>query len=221
MPVVDRVLVQSYIIQQMAVGGTSYTSSVSDANHRVTTNGIRDAILAADAQIANAICMNGSHGRRRDFISTTAVSHAGQLPSHIGPLDAIRINSKAALLRPLAQIERERTNSLALTFIGPHYNVVGNRIYHNATSALFGVTTADVDYASYVMDTSTFLCKCSVEYTAVEIAAGMALVASVQGDDDAYAGLYKGIVADYMQMIQGGAMTVPSLDDMLAQAQAA
>lgn len=214
MPVVDRLLVQSLAINQV-LGADSYTSTPASNSH-LFTNGLRDLILSVDGSIVTAILMNGNHGRRRDFILTAAMAHGGQLPSHIGPIDAVRIASKAATPWPLEDIERERINALGVP-LHAHYAIQGTRCYSNATVSNFGVTTADVDYCDYAPDTSTFLCKAPAEYTDCELAAALEYLYGIEGDDVSAAGLYGRVKSQYIQMIAGGAMTLPPME-AIAQA---
>lgn len=206
------------VVQQLNVA-TSYTSTPASGT-RIYSTGLRDVILSVDGEIVTDIMENPAHGRRRDFILTTALAHMAQLPSHVGPLDAVRIASRAATLRPLQLIDRERVNSRG-AILQPHYAIVGTRIAHNATVANLGVTTADVDYCDYSRDTSTFLCKAPNEYTAVEAAGAFAYGFSIEGDDIPASTMWAGIYARYRQMIRAGQLQVPSLPEMLQQAQAA
>lgn len=212
---VDRLLVQSLAIAQV-VGADSYTSTPA-ANSPLFTNGLRDLILAVDGSIIAAGLSNGNWGHRFDFETSVAVAHGGSIPTHIGPLGPVRIAGKAAVPWPPEDIERERANALGVP-LQPHFALVGTRLYHNATAPNFGVTTADLDYYNYTMDTSGFLCKAPVEMTEAEVAAACAYIINIEGDDPASANLYGQMYAAYLKMISEGAMTLPSLSSMQQQA---
>lgn len=214
MAVVSIATVESLVVQQMAVA-VSYTVTPASGT-RVYANGIRDAILAVDAEICLAIINSPNNARRRDFILSAALADNAQLPSHIGPLGAVRINGKPSSLVSLDLVRRTRINALLLP-VDPYHCFFDQRIYHNATSANFSTTTADVDYYSFTVDGSTFLCQAPSEYTAAEFAGAMALLASVDGDDVQQAGLYQSIFNVYMQMISGGAQVIPDMGQMMEQ----
>lgn len=208
MSVVDISTVRSLMVEQINLN-TSYSVSAA-SGQRLYDNGLRDMVLSVDGQVALAIINNPLHGRRKDFVASAALTDGAQLPTHIGPLDAVRINGKPADLLPINQVRLYRTNALAATPV-PAYALLGTRIFHTATTPNFSVTTADVDYCDYTRDVVTFLCKCSSEYTAVHVAGTLAMLFSVEGEDPTTAGLYQTIFSTYLQMVQNGAMTVPDL----------
>lgn len=216
MSVVDINLVRSLIVQQTAhaVSGT-YTPTPA-ANMRLTGNGIRDMILSYDGQVVRSILLDPNNGRRRDFILTTALTNNAQLPSHIGPLDAVRINGIPASLMSLDVVRRLRINALAVP-VDPYYSIEGTRIYHNATAANFGTTSADVDYCDYSPDVSTFLCKAPADYTVLEVAGCLALLASVDGDDTPLAAFYQSAAMSFSQMTGQSAPALADLGQMMQE----
>lgn len=216
MAAVDRIVVQSLVVEQLsqAIG---YTPTPA-ANMRLYANGIRDMILAVDGEVCLAILSNPAHARRRDFTQSIALADAAQLPSHVGPIGSVRINGKPASLASLDLVRRTRINAL-LVPVDPYFNVADQRIFHNGTVANFSTATADVDYCSFTQDSSGFLCQAPSEYTAVEVAGTLAIIASVDGDDTPLASLYSGIFNSYLQMVGGGAMVVPDMAQMTPQGQ--
>lgn len=205
---VDRLLVQSLAVAQLT-GADSYTSTPASNSH-LFTNQLRDAILAVDGNVVRAICESGNHGRRRDYIVSVALAHGAQIPSHVGPIDAVRIAGLAATPWDPRDIEMERVNALGVP-LQPHFAVDNARIYHNGTVASFGVSTADLDHCAYAMDTSGSLCQAPVEYADAVLCGTLEYLFGVEGDDVAAANLYGRTFQMYLQMIKGGAMNIPSL----------
>lgn len=216
MAVVDRMIVQSLIVQQLAlaVGGT-YTPT-SAAAMRLTSNGIRDMIIAFDGQTVRNILLDPNNGARQGFILTAALANNALIPSHIGPIDAVRINGSPASLESLDLVRWTRANALAVP-IDPYYSLQGSRIYHNGTSVNFGTLTADVDYCDYTADTSTYLCKAPSDYTVYEVAGCLAMLASVDGDDTPLATFYQGAAQSFASMTGRSAPALADLGQIMQQ----
>lgn len=96
-----------------------------------------DAVEYAAAQVLNLIASNPNHPRRRDLVTQSGGLTNGQLlPSHIGPIGAVVIDSKPGRLDSPDAVQRERDEAVALTMSGGLYGLEGDRIYFVGTTCL-------------------------------------------------------------------------------------
>lgn len=96
-----------------------------------------DAVEYAAAQVLTLIASNPNHPRRRDLVTQSVGLTNGQLlPSHIGPIGAVVIDTKPGRLDSPDAVQRERDESVALTMSGGLYGLEGDRIFFVGTECL-------------------------------------------------------------------------------------
>lgn len=168
-----------------------------DGGSRAYDAGLSDAILAVDAQVCNAIMMNPTHGRRKDFLSVVTVAHGGSIPTHVGPPDSVLIGGKGATVASAEQIEKERELVALGVPVTPHFNLDGNALLHN------GASTASLGICTFTL---TAACQSPDEMLGAVVRGTIAMVANVEGEDPALAQEYDGQFKTDLQMIGAGEM---------------
>lgn len=123
-----------------------------DSSKRYPDELIDDALMFADQKVVGWFLAQANHPRRASFMTQAAVAHAGRIPTHIGPIGSVTINSKACEEWPASEIEMLRTNRLNFVAFGRRYAVEGETLFFVDED---GATTAQVDLANYNPITGT------------------------------------------------------------------
>lgn len=117
-----------------------------DGSKRYPEELIEDALMRADEKVVGWFLAQPNHPRRAAFMDEADVAHAGRIPSHIGPIGAVTINTKAAEPWPASEIQHLRTNRLGLVGFGRYYAVEGEKLFFADED---NAATAQVDIANY------------------------------------------------------------------------
>lgn len=174
--------VGSLIVQQLNAAG-SYTTVPSDP--RFYTQGIKDAVLEADAFVCGVIISLPGNPYRGAFTPTSsAVAHLGVIPAHVGPILSVSVDGEGAMLWPKDDIEWERDNVASLTF-NKHYWVDEDKLLHH------NGTTATVTYFTFTPsgDDPPVL-QAPVEFEEVIAAKALAFLINVEGENTGAAAQY-------------------------------
>lgn len=136
-----------------------------------------DAVEYAAAQVLTLIASNPNHPRRRDLVTQSGGLTNGQLlPSHIGPIGAVVIDTKPGRLDSPDAVQRELDESTALTMSGGLYGLEGDRIFFVGTTCL-------VDYvpSTLLTSVSNVVSNVPTEYVNAVIACALAYLFPFNG----------------------------------------
>lgn len=179
----DYTRVVSLIIQELAAGD-AYGTTVSDP--RFYDSGIRDAVVEADSFVVGAIIASNSAWKTQLTKTSSTVAHAGSIPAHIGPVVSVVLNGKGADPWPKSEIEWERTNSLSLASIDPHYWIDNDGVlFHNYS----GNATVWYYAASYASGSPPTLVSPDA-FEEVIASKALAFLINVEGENTAAAAQY-------------------------------
>lgn len=227
MPVIEYNAAKGFVIAILAEYrvGTDVYGSV-DPELRFNEE-IRDALLAADGDVAEAHCSQKTNAGRKFFLTGSAfgLAHGTQIPERIGPLESVQFVITGGLMTgtragrewPMAafeELEREIRNPLLIKQIEPHWIMDGDTIYHNAAGIVKGGASSvsvNATFCTYTVDRATPSLK-SPDWSfnaVVSIALGMLFPkdAENQGIRDSF----KVQGENYLQAIRSGATNLAPL----------
>jgi hypothetical protein len=177
----------------------SYTAT-PDAGSRLYATQLTDTALDIDGEIIKAGLGNPTWAHRIDFQQSTTVAHAGNIPAHIGAIDAILIGGEPAAPAPLDQITSERQLVSQSITVTPHFNLDGTVLSHNGTSS------AVVKSCIY---TRTSALQCHEVYEPAIIRGVLAQLASPEGEDIELQAQFARLYQVDLQMIGEGQIPPP------------
>lgn len=185
--------------------GASTVDGVLDDPERWTQAEVDSAILKADLAVIEAITQTPGHSSLSSLITSTTVAHGGLLPARVGPILGVVLSGKGAIQWPRNAIERERTNPQGLTLIEPHFDIHGNRLFHN------GAAAATVDYVPQpVLGAGPVSPD---QYAAAVTAGALAELYVKEGQHTAAAGHYMNLFALHLQQIKQSAPTLTPIEE--------
>ncbi len=131
---------RSYIASILNVFPMTTTSAYPTTNASGGQPGFPDAkidqaVTFAASEVANLLVSNPTNPRRIDFLTAVPITSGAIMPTHIGPLGAITIDSKPGVCVAPDEAQRLIANSLGLTLNTGYYGIDGyDRIYFSGTT---------------------------------------------------------------------------------------
>lgn len=153
------------------LNASTETYGTHDSSRRYPDSLIDDALSNADQEVVGWFLAQENHPRRAGFMTGASVAHAGRIPTHIGPIGAVTLNSKAAEPWPASEIQALRDNPLGLVTIKRYYAVEGEKLFFVDAD---GTMLADVDIANYTPTTGVL--QAPPEYRNAVIACALAYI---------------------------------------------
>ncbi len=194
-----------------APAATWATTLTSDDDNRRSETEIDKAINGADTQVCIAIAETLGHPYRPQFTEDTELAHGEEIPTHLGPLEMIRIQlyDGGPLVtgreKDAEDIDAYRNDTLFLydpiahdqqgSSLGGYFKVVGNEIRYTGFTC-FAMLANFLRYAG--------ICQAPENYEdAVFSLAMMNLIK--EGDNAPYANIHMAQGQGYLNQIRGGA----------------
>lgn len=191
-------------VNQRVLATPGVYQTASSNTERYPAGEVSDAALDADAIVASWFLQRAGDGRRVPFLLTATVAHGGQIPSHIGEIEAILLNNKVPILGDPVTIERDRSAFFAakgtVRYV-PKIYIMGSTLSHNYTGG-----GATVIYADY---TRTGACQCPGELAAPVIALATAMVIGKLGNHSDAVQAYQALGMAYMGPVMKGEALAP------------
>lgn len=178
----------------------SYTAT-PDAGSRAYAQQIIDLAIDIDAELIMLGLSNPLWAHRVEFQASTTVAHGGNIPSHIGAIDAILIGGEPASPVPLDQITSERQLVTQGITVDPHYNLDGTVLSHNGASA------ATVKSCTFTRSTSVL--QIPDVYEPAILRGLLSLASSPEGEAVDMQGEFRQQYAMDKQMISNGQLPPP------------
>jgi hypothetical protein len=178
----------------------TYTAT-PDGGSRAYEQQIVDIAIDVDAELIMIGLNNPLWAHRIDFQASTTVAHGGNIPAHIGAIDAILVGGEPASPAPLDQITSERQLVSQSITVDPHYNLNGTVLAHNGASA------ATVKYCNFTR--STTLLQINEAYEAAVFRGLMSLASSPEGESLDSLGEYRAQYQLDKQMMANGQLPPP------------
>lgn len=177
----------------------SYTET-PDAGSRAYEQQLIDVALSIDIELIEIGLKNATWAHRVDFQQSSTVAHLANLPTHMGPIDAVLIGSKAASVAPVEQIEKERELVALGIAVTPHYNTDGTVLAHN------GATTAVVKSCNA---TRGAVLQSPDEWEGAIARGTTSLVSNPEGEDSQLQAGYAAMYQQDKQAVQSGEIPPP------------
>jgi len=157
---------------------------------------IDQAVLYGAAEVTNLLVSNPTNPRRIGYLTAVAITSGLIMPTHIGPLGAITIDSKPGVCVAPDEAQRLITNTLGLTLNTGYYGIDGmDRIYFSGTAC-----TADMVAPA----TLTLPDQVPNEYADVVVAIALEFLEVFQGEHTEAASHWRGVAQDGRQQLIGG-----------------
>lgn len=190
--IVYRQICHGHVNGPKLTSASSYPTTNTDGKRGFSDGRVDHAVQFASADVFGIFTASPTNSRRRDFVVTAPVTSGSLLPTHVGPVGAVRVDGKPGKLCSADMVQWLIDNALSLTERQGYYAIDADRILFVGTSA-----TVDVVQLPDPVDPSLI----PVEYANAVVAIALSYLFAFEGENLGAAQHYAQIADRYRLMI--------------------